>query len=116
MLVLVNDQIKSREDVRIDLEDRGYQFGDGIYEVISVYNGQPFLMDQHMQRLERSARELMLDLPCVNRTTKREGSSVNRARRAEHVQRVPSSDPRSGAAPPSVSNLRDTRAHRLHHG
>ena len=63
MLVLVNDQIKRREDVRIDLEDRGYQFGDGIYEVISVYNGQPFLMDQHMQRLERSARELMLDLP-----------------------------------------------------
>lgn len=63
MLVLVNDDIKNRGDVHIDLEDRGYQFGDGIYEVVRFYNGKPFLMDQHMQRLERSAREMALALP-----------------------------------------------------
>lgn len=63
MLVLENDQIKKRENVQIDLEDRGYQFGDGIYEVIRVYNGRPFFIEGHMQRLERSARELKLKLP-----------------------------------------------------
>lgn len=63
MLILQNDEIKERNDVHIDPEDRGYQFGDGIYEVIRVYNGKPFLMDGHMQRLERSARELKLELP-----------------------------------------------------
>lgn len=63
MHILENDQIKNRDDVRIDLEDRGYQFGDGIYEVIRVYDGKPFLMDEHLNRLERSAREIQLTLP-----------------------------------------------------
>ena len=40
--VLFNDQITKRENVQIDMEDRGYNFGDGIYEVMPVYNGQVF--------------------------------------------------------------------------
>ncbi|WP_054949985.1 D-amino-acid transaminase [Numidum massiliense] len=63
MLVLENDQFKQREDVQIDPEDRGYQFGDGIYEVIRVYDGQPFLLGEHIERLVRSAREIKLPLP-----------------------------------------------------
>lgn len=39
MKVLWNGQIVDREAVRIDIEDRGYQYGDGIYEVIRIYNG-----------------------------------------------------------------------------
>ena len=45
------------------MEDRGYQFGDGIYEALRVYNGKMFLLDLHMKRLNRSARELRLSLP-----------------------------------------------------
>jgi D-alanine transaminase len=45
------------------MEDRGYQFGDGIYEALRVYNGKMFLLDLHLKRLERSARELRLSLP-----------------------------------------------------
>ncbi|WP_010532048.1 D-amino-acid transaminase [Lentibacillus jeotgali] len=60
--MLYNDQIMERDNV-IDIEDRGYQFGDGIYEVIGVYDGEPLMMDEHMERLERSARELRLTLP-----------------------------------------------------
>ncbi|WP_369693690.1 aminotransferase class IV [Lentibacillus sp. CBA3610] len=60
--MLYNDQIMEREN-RVDIEDRGYQFGDGIYEVIGVYDGEPLMMDEHMERLERSARELRLRLP-----------------------------------------------------
>lgn len=43
MKVLWNDQIVDREVVRIDIEDRGYQYGDGIYEVIRIYNGRCFM-------------------------------------------------------------------------
>lgn len=60
--VLLNDQIVQRDDVRIDIEDRGYQFGDGVYEVIRVYGGVPFLLHEHLERLERSAREIMLPI------------------------------------------------------
>lgn len=62
-VILYQDQFLPREQGLVDMEDRGYQFGDGIYEAIRVYNGNLFLMDWHMERLVRSARELRLDLP-----------------------------------------------------
>jgi len=62
MIILVNDQFVPRDDVHIDLEDRGYQFGDGIYEVVRVYNGQIFGMEDHLVRFERSAKEIGLKL------------------------------------------------------
>ncbi|MEK4799114.1 MAG: D-amino-acid transaminase [Thermoactinomyces vulgaris] len=63
MMILYNDQFKKREDVRIDIEDRAYQFGDGIYEVIRVYDGKPFYLNEHLERLEKSAKKIRLNLP-----------------------------------------------------
>jgi D-alanine transaminase len=60
--VLMNDKIYSRENALVDIEDRAYQFGDGIYEAIRVYNGSSFMMDEHMSRLARSAKEIQLNL------------------------------------------------------
>ncbi|GGB62145.1 D-alanine aminotransferase [Lentibacillus populi] len=60
--ILYNNQIIGRKNM-IDIEDRGYQFGDGIYEVIGVYNGTPLMLDDHMERLARSAKEVRLTLP-----------------------------------------------------
>nr|WP_176555875.1 D-amino-acid transaminase [Virgibacillus ndiopensis] len=60
--MLFNDRIMDRENL-INIEDRGYQFGDGIYEVIGVYDGNPLMLDEHLERLERSAREVLLTLP-----------------------------------------------------
>ncbi len=40
--VLVNDQLIERTEAVIDIEDRGYQFGDGVYEVIRIYDGMAF--------------------------------------------------------------------------
>lgn len=60
--MLFNDRILAREYV-VDIEDRGYQFGDGVYEVIGVYNRKPMMMQEHMKRLERSAKEIQLKLP-----------------------------------------------------
>ena len=38
-------------------------YGEGVYEVLRTYNGEPFLYDQHIARLRRSAAAIHLDLP-----------------------------------------------------
>lgn len=63
MTILFNDQLIARDEARVDVEDRGYQFGDGVYEVIRVYGGHPFCLGEHLDRLERSAREIRMPLP-----------------------------------------------------
>ncbi len=50
-------------EARVSVEDRGFQFADGIYEVIRVYNGKPFYLVEHLERLERSAKGILLTLP-----------------------------------------------------
>ena len=59
-LVYYNGEIKPYDEVKIDLEDRGYLFADGVYEVINVYNGQPFKMEEHFQRLKNSVEGLKI--------------------------------------------------------
>lgn len=63
MLILLNDRLIPRSEAKVDIEDRGYQFGDGIYEVIRVYGGKTFYLEDHLLRLEKSAREIRLPLP-----------------------------------------------------
>ncbi|MBA4494946.1 D-amino-acid transaminase [Paenactinomyces guangxiensis] len=62
-MLLYDNRIIEREQARIDVEDRAYQFGDGVYEVIRVYGGQPFHLKEHLDRFQRSAREVRLSLP-----------------------------------------------------
>jgi D-alanine transaminase len=61
-LFLNGDYVK-RSGAKVDIEDRGYQFGDGIYEVVRVYNGNVFTMDEHMERLYQSADKMKLKIP-----------------------------------------------------
>ncbi len=62
-MILFGDRLMEKTQVKIDIEDRAYQFGDGIYEVIRVYNGQPFYLNEHLTRLEKSAKAIRLPLP-----------------------------------------------------
>lgn len=50
-------------DARVSVLDRGFIFGDGVYEVLPAYNGHIFRFDQHMARLERSLSELRIANP-----------------------------------------------------
>ncbi|WP_342528809.1 D-amino-acid transaminase [Chryseomicrobium sp. FSL W7-1435] len=61
--VLWNDQLVGRDDVHISIEDRGYQFGDGIYEVVKVYNGDVFTATEHIDRLYASADKIGMAIP-----------------------------------------------------
>lgn len=63
MVILFDEQLIPRNRAHVDIEDRGYQFGDGVYEVIRVYGGNMFCKAQHLSRLERSANEIRLNLP-----------------------------------------------------
>ena len=60
---LWNDRIVEDSEVIVDKEDRGYQFGDGVYEVVKVYNGQLFTVDQHVDRFYASAEKIRITIP-----------------------------------------------------
>jgi len=62
MYILYNDNFIDEKELSIKYEDRGYQFGDGIYEVIRIYSGKPLCMDEHLIRLEKSAEGIKLNL------------------------------------------------------
>ena len=57
-LAFVNGEIMPIEKATVPIEDRGYQFGDGVYEFIASYAGRLFMLEEHLDRLERSMREL----------------------------------------------------------
>jgi len=59
----VNGRFLPLEEATVSVEDRGFQFGDGVYEVIRTYHGRPFHLDAHLARLERSAKAIELPLP-----------------------------------------------------
>lgn len=63
MKFLHNLTITDYQDATIHPDDRGYYFGDGIYEVFRIYNGRLFQEDAHLVRLARSAAELRIPLP-----------------------------------------------------
>ncbi|WP_010274702.1 D-amino-acid transaminase [Paenibacillus senegalensis] len=63
MMILFNDQIIPKDQVTISFEDRGYTFGDGVYEVFRLYRGIPFCREAHMHRLKRSLMETRIQLP-----------------------------------------------------
>lgn len=61
--VFLNDRWVSREEAVVSIEDRGFQLGDGVYEVVRVYGGEPFALQPHLDRLARSATEIELTVP-----------------------------------------------------
>ena len=59
----LNGEFTRLPDAKISVMDRGFIFGDGIYEVVPVYCGEPFCFEHHMARLERSLAELRIVNP-----------------------------------------------------
>jgi len=57
-LAYVNGTFLPIDKAMVPVEDRGYQFGDAVYEVIASYDGRLIFIDEHMARLNRSLKEL----------------------------------------------------------
>jgi D-alanine transaminase len=59
----LNGEFLPLEAARVSPMDRGFLFGDGVYEVIPVYSRRPFRLDEHLARLQRSLATIRLDNP-----------------------------------------------------
>ncbi len=62
-LAIVNGNLLPLEEARVPALDRGFLFGDSVYEVIRTREGVPFLMERHFERLRASAGRIGIPLP-----------------------------------------------------
>jgi D-alanine transaminase len=61
--IWLNGEIIPFSEARIGVEDRGFQFADGVYEVLRLYRGKPFTLAEHLDRLARSAEGIGMSVP-----------------------------------------------------
>lgn len=61
MYVYLNDKLVLAEEAKISVFDHGFLYGDGIFETMRAYDGVVFMLDEHIQRLFRSASLIGLD-------------------------------------------------------
>jgi D-alanine transaminase len=59
----LNGEMSTIRDAKVSVLDRGFIFGDGVYEVVPAYEGRPFRFEEHMARLDRSLGELRIANP-----------------------------------------------------
>jgi len=59
----LNGEFSTLRDAKVSVLDRGFIFGDGVYEVVPAYAGRPFRFEEHMARLDRSLAELRIANP-----------------------------------------------------
>ncbi|CCQ94439.1 D-alanine aminotransferase [[Clostridium] ultunense Esp] len=101
--MLWNGRIVPKGEVRVDPEDRGYQFGDGVYEVIRVYHGNLFAEAEHFTRLERSLKELRIPFPYSLEKLSRQVNELVRLEKLEegiiYLQVTRGTAPRAHAFP-----------------
>jgi D-alanine transaminase len=62
-MVFLSGKFLPIEEARVPVLDRGFIFGDGVYELIPVYSRAPFRMDEHLSRLERSLAAVRIKNP-----------------------------------------------------
>ena len=71
MKVYLNGAFVEKEDAKVSVFDHGFLYGDGVFEGIRLYGGSVFKLEEHLIRLEQSAKALLLQMP-VSRDEMRE--------------------------------------------
>jgi branched-chain amino acid aminotransferase len=64
VVVFIDGQQFAGPDARVSVFDRGFLYGDSVFETIRTYGGRPFALDEHLDRLARSAELVFIPLPC----------------------------------------------------
>ena len=59
----LNGEILFLEEARVAINDRGALYGDGLFETLRIYEGQPFLLESHLKRMQEGARTLGMNMP-----------------------------------------------------
>lgn len=63
MKIYLNDQLIDSSEAKVSVFDHGLLYGDGIFEGIRLYEGCVFKLEEHLERLEYSAKAIMLNMP-----------------------------------------------------
>jgi branched-chain amino acid aminotransferase len=63
MKVFLNNIIVPENEACISVYDRGFLYGDSVFETLRAYGGKPFMLSAHLHRLERSANALSIKIP-----------------------------------------------------
>ena len=95
----LNGEFTRLPDAKISVMDRGFIFGDGVYEVLPVYAGVPFRFEHHMARLERSLGALRI-APPMSRAEWREVTTKLIAAYAQYSRPAGEIDSNKSANPP----------------
>lgn len=62
-LASVDGVICPPEEAKVSVYDRGFLYGDSVFETLRTYGGEPFALDEHLARLERSAERVAIEVP-----------------------------------------------------
>ncbi len=87
-LCYLNGELVALKDARISVMDRGFIFGDGVYEVLPAYGGKVFRLEQHLARLDRSLGELRM----ANPLSREQWLAIARRLMAEHAAATGAAD------------------------
>jgi len=108
----VDGQYLPHRSAAVHIEDRGYQFADGVYEVIAVVGGQFLDEEPHLVRLARSLAELEISPPMPDAALKIVMREVIRRNRVQNGYRLSSDHSRCRRARPCLPAIRETRPRR----
>jgi len=78
-IAYLNGEFLTLEEAKVSIDDRGYQFGDGVYEVVRTYNGRIWALDRHLLRLCRSMEALSITGLSIDEVSKRVQEANDRA-------------------------------------
>ena len=63
MKIYLNGKLVGKKDARISVFDHGLLYGDGVFEGIRAYHGKVFYLEEHIDRLFKSAKAICLEIP-----------------------------------------------------
>lgn len=76
-IVSINGEICAESEAKISVFDRGFLYGDSVFEVYRTYDGVPFAEREHLERLERSADRLLIPMPTTQQELAREARAAH---------------------------------------
>jgi branched-chain amino acid aminotransferase len=84
----VEGRLVPPEQAVVPVLDRGFLYGDSVYEVLRTYRGRPFELDRHLDRMERTAQRIALSLPPRERIVAELQRTLEAAGNAESYARI----------------------------
>ena len=110
-VAVIDGVVLAPEDAKVSVYDRGFLFGDAVFEVLRTYGGAPFAFDEHFDRLRRSAERVFIEVPFDRGTLREEVTrGIAAAGNAESYVRILVT---RGAGPMSLDPATATRALRV---